>query len=199
MDGYLEHFLCNHSQVNITRPHWWLVSSAPSHYLNQSCHIVILSCPHCYVLNQTVFKAVICYCMIYRFYCILIVFSSLQLTVHCLQWLAFVKPISHDGTGTPTRKPVRSSSMGDVEETLTDLQANWIALHRVDPKVGIMLLLGICWIMMELRECVLLYGGRIDGQATGLDAWASRVKCPARFVSHLHEICIYIYIYMSCL
>ena len=31
-------------------------------------------------------------------------------------------------------------------------------------------------------------------QATGLDAWASRVKCPARFVSHLHDICIY----MSC-
>ena len=30
-----------------------------------------------------------------------------------------------------------------------------------------------------------------DRQATGLDAWASRVKCPARFVSHLHEICIY--------
>ena len=30
-------------------------------------------------------------------------------------------------------------------------------------------------------------------QATGLDAWASRVKCPAQFVSHLHEICIYIY------
>ena len=29
-------------------------------------------------------------------------------------------------------------------------------------------------------------------QATGLDAWASRVKCPARFVSHLHDICIYI-------
>ena len=29
-------------------------------------------------------------------------------------------------------------------------------------------------------------------QATGLDAWASRVKCPARFVSHLHEICIHI-------
>ena len=32
-------------------------------------------------------------------------------------------------------------------------------------------------------------------QATGLDAWASRVKCPARFVSHLHDICIV----MSCL
>ena len=32
-------------------------------------------------------------------------------------------------------------------------------------------------------------------QATGLDAWASWVKCPARFVSHLHDICIY----MSCL
>ena len=33
-------------------------------------------------------------------------------------------------------------------------------------------------------------------QATGLDAWASRVKCPARFVSHLHETCIYIYIWV---
>ena len=31
-------------------------------------------------------------------------------------------------------------------------------------------------------------------QATGLDAWASRVKCPARFMSHLHEICIYLYV-----
>ena len=30
-------------------------------------------------------------------------------------------------------------------------------------------------------------------QATGLDAYASRVKCPARYVSHLHEIFIYIY------
>ena len=30
----------------------------------------------------------------------------------------------------------------------------------------------------------------ITVQATGLDAWASRVKCPARFVSHLH-ICIH--------
>ena len=36
----------------------------------------------------------------------------------------------------------------------------------------------------------------IGKQATGLDAWASRVKCPARFVSHLHEICIYIYIWV---
>ena len=34
-------------------------------------------------------------------------------------------------------------------------------------------------------------------QATGLDAWASRVKCPARFVSHLHEICIYIWVVNS--
>ena len=32
---------------------------------------------------------------------------------------------------------------------------------------------------------------RNQKQATGLDAWASRVKCPARFVSHLHDICIY--------
>ena len=29
------------------------------------------------------------------------------------------------------------------------------------------------------------------------DAWASRVKCPARFVSHLHEICIYIWVAYS--
>ena len=34
-------------------------------------------------------------------------------------------------------------------------------------------------------------------QATGLDAWASMVKCPARFVSHLHEICIYIWVVYS--
>ena len=34
-------------------------------------------------------------------------------------------------------------------------------------------------------------------QATGLDAWASRVKCPARFVSHSHEICIYILVVYS--
>ena len=34
-------------------------------------------------------------------------------------------------------------------------------------------------------------------QATGLDAWASRVKCPARFVSHLHEICICIWVVYS--
>ena len=37
-------------------------------------------------------------------------------------------------------------------------------------------------------------------QATGLDAEASRVKCPARFVSHLHEIYIYIWVvYSFCL
>ena len=34
-------------------------------------------------------------------------------------------------------------------------------------------------------------------QATGLDAWASRVKCPARFVSHVHEICIYTWVVYS--
>ena len=37
----------------------------------------------------------------------------------------------------------------------------------------------------------------LSSQATGLDAWASRVKCPARFVSHLHEICIYIWVVYS--
>ena len=40
----------------------------------------------------------------------------------------------------------------------------------------------------------------IKWQATGLDAWSSRVKCPARFVSHLHDICIYIWVgYSFCL
>ena len=34
-------------------------------------------------------------------------------------------------------------------------------------------------------------------QAMGLDAWASRVKCPARFVSHLHEICIFTWVVYS--
>ena len=34
-------------------------------------------------------------------------------------------------------------------------------------------------------------------QATGLDAWASRVKCPARFVLHLHDIYIYIWVVYS--
>ena len=37
----------------------------------------------------------------------------------------------------------------------------------------------------------------IHWQAKGLDAWASRVKCPARFVSHLHEICIHIWVVYS--
>ena len=46
---------------------------------------------------------------------------------------------------------------------------------------------------VELRKNIWLF--IYMAQATGLDAWASRVKCPARFVSHLHDICIY----MSCL
>ena len=41
------------------------------------------------------------------------------------------------------------------------------------------------------------WASRVNKQATGLDAWASRVKCPARFVSHLHEICIYIWVVYS--
>ena len=46
---------------------------------------------------------------------------------------------------------------------------------------------------------VLLLSAKFQ-QATGLDAWASRVKCPARFVSHLHDICIYIWVvYSFCL
>ena len=37
-----------------------------------------------------------------------------------------------------------------------------------------------------------------QSQATGVDAWASRVKCAARFVSHLHDICIWV-VYSFCL
>ena len=44
------------------------------------------------------------------------------------------------------------------------------------------------------------YGITRPQQATGLDAWASTVKCPAWFVSHLHKICIYIWVvYSFCL
>ena len=44
----------------------------------------------------------------------------------------------------------------------------------------------------EILVCMFWCVDTQTEQATGLDAWASRVKCPARFVSHLHEICIYI-------
>ena len=47
----------------------------------------------------------------------------------------------------------------------------------------------------QVQDCV-----KGSSQATDLDVWASRVKCPARFVSHLHEICIYIWVvYSICL
>ena len=48
--------------------------------------------------------------------------------------------------------------------------------------------------MFPFDDVIMMSDKKIQ-QATGLDAWASRVKCPARFVSHLHDICIY----MSCL
>ena len=48
------------------------------------------------------------------------------------------------------------------------------------------------WQLIFLNICDIIHR-----QATGLDAWASRVKCPARFVSHLHEICIYIWVVYS--
>ena len=57
------------------------------------------------------------------------------------------------------------------------------------------------WVKVPIKRCVNLRCNCIFSvawhyqQATGLDAWASRVKCPARFVSHLHDICIYV----SCL
>ena len=47
------------------------------------------------------------------------------------------------------------------------------------------------------RDNVNLSAISMSLQATGLDAWASRVKCPAQFASHLHEICIYIWVVYS--
>ena len=62
------------------------------------------------------------------------------------------------------------------------------------------------WTQSHIREVNLStkisQGARLikEKQATGLDAWASRVKCSARFVSHLHDICIYIWVvYSFCL
>ena len=42
-----------------------------------------------------------------------------------------------------------------------------------------------------------VYATHKTSQVTGLDAWASSVKCPARFVSHLYDI--YIFVYSFCL
>ena len=47
------------------------------------------------------------------------------------------------------------------------------------------------------RTATCVIGTQYAVQATGLDAWASRVKYPARFVSHLHEICIYVWVVYS--
>ena len=53
------------------------------------------------------------------------------------------------------------------------------------------------YIMKDSLLCCRCKGQNVLQQATGLDAWASRVKCPARFVSHSHEICIYIWVVYS--
>ena len=50
-------------------------------------------------------------------------------------------------------------------------------------------------ISLQGQHCSRLH--KYVNQATGLDPWASRVKCPARFVSHLHEICIYLWFVYS--
>ena len=52
-----------------------------------------------------------------------------------------------------------------------------------------------CVARMDISSLARVYIAR---QATGLDAWASRVKCPARFVSHLYDICIWV-VYSFCL
>ena len=57
-----------------------------------------------------------------------------------------------------------------------------------------------CWLTVKSAHGILvdvMDNARLRRQATGLDAWASRVKCPARFVSHLREICIYVWVVYS--
>ena len=55
----------------------------------------------------------------------------------------------------------------------------------------------IPWILIIISQHSYWRCHDIAWQATGLDAWASRVKCPARFMSHLHKICIYIWVVYS--
>ena len=78
-------------------------------------------------------------------------------------------------------------------------------IRRTSKKTSRLRVTGLCghrWIPRtkasddELRcvfFCLFVCFLSVPEQATGLDAWASRVKCPARFVSHLHDIYIYIY------
>ena len=61
-------------------------------------------------------------------------------------------------------------------------------------------LLTFKWYVFMWQKCSMLYANChfTNKQATGLDAWAWSVKCPARFVSHLHYIYIWV-VYSFCL
>ena len=83
--------------------------------------------------------------------------------------------------------------------TTLDLIEKWLwAQHWNRGIFSFALVIGID---TKIEVIVVSFPGRWwhhnDWQATGLDAWASRVKCPAQFVSHLHEICIYIWVVYS--
>ena len=103
------------------------------------------------------------------------------------------------GFGVADKLLVRKSTFwhADVSRWVT-LRLLTLMDITVRLSIGPAIWVWVCWVWVWLGEgCHTLPG---DGcchhwgvQATGLDAWASKVKCPARFVSHLHEIYIYIY------
>ena len=87
-------------------------------------------------------------------------------------------------SGTDQRKHQSSASLSfvpGIHQRQVNSPHKWPVTQKMYPFDYVIMLIGFFTSFM--------------GQATGLDAWASRVKCPARFVSHLHDICIY----MSCL
>ena len=77
---------------------------------------------------------------------------SLQLTVPCLPNPAPVTVISYAGTGIQPQKCVRSSSMGDVEETPTISKLNSNAMRHVDQKVSVKIFLYNYQFILTLRE-----------------------------------------------
>ena len=66
-------------------------------------------------------------------------------------------------------------------------EGKWSEIPLRGKELEISMCLFFAWAKCRYNE--VQYCKVLRKQATGLDAWASRVKCPARFVSHLHKIC----------
>ena len=95
--------------------------------------------------------------------------------------------------------------MADIFRTIFSSAFYWIKMYLVTIRFSLILVAS--GPINSTSALVKIMAWRLPGdshylnqQATALDAWASRVKCPARFVSHLHDICIYIWVvYSFCL